>query len=69
MSEKRSTESTKTKLNVLDFFSRGPCRQRLPGIGFKDKRRKARLTTCSECSGIMRVGDCARDNVRKSLSE
>ncbi len=57
---------TKGSLQATDFFSTGPCRQRRPGMPFKDKRR-CPVTVCNECPGVMLVGTCLRDRVLKAL--
>lgn len=54
------------QLTILDFFADGTCKQNLPGMGFGDKR-KTRITTCPDCPGIMRVGECLRDQTRRKL--
>jgi hypothetical protein len=46
-------------MRITDFISSGPCKQRQ---GIRVKGGKV-ITTCPECPGIMKQGDCARDRL------
>lgn len=50
------------RFGVSDFLSSGPCRQR-PGM--KSKVGGPTITTCPECPGLMRAGECARDALKE----
>ena len=63
-----ATSNAEKRMNVLDFFSTGACKQILPGVGFKNKKRQGRLTTCPECPGIIIVGQCLRDQTREKIA-
>ena len=71
MSEKPKTaDEDKTtpepgRLSVADFLSAGPCRQR-PGMR---TARGQTITTCPECPGLMRAGECARDALKGELEK
>ena len=61
MSEKPETTDEPRRLSITDFLSSGPCRQR-PGMRTD---RGQTITTCPECPGLMRAGECARDALKK----
>lgn len=65
MSEKRDTIPESHRLSITDFLSAGPCRQR-PGMR---TAKGQTITTCPECPGLMRVGECARDALKVELEK
>lgn len=47
---------------LLAYFSTGPCQQR---AGMKTPR--GGITTCTECPGLMRPGECKRDEAAAAI--
>ena len=62
--DKHSQTTPPRRLSVLDFFSTGPCKQRC-GIW---NARNFVMTTCPDCPGLMRAGECARDAAKEAIS-